>query len=98
LIRGRMFTAADRRETPKVVLINEAAARQFYPNQDPIGKPIGIGMGGFGERVEIVGIIGDVRFGNVDELPKPDVFVSYGQSPRRAGILFIRTTAAPSSI
>src|SRR5438093_2814315 len=52
LLRGRNFTNGDRGAAPKVVLINEAAARKFWPGGDPLGKPIGVGQGGFGDRAE----------------------------------------------
>ena len=38
LVSGRDFTAADRRGAPWVVIVNETAARQMWPNQDPLGK------------------------------------------------------------
>jgi putative ABC transport system permease protein len=46
LLRGRNFAATDRTGSPKVVLINETAARRFWPGEDPIGKPIAVGQGG----------------------------------------------------
>ncbi len=99
IVRGRDFSDADRRGGPKVVVINETAARTFYPNEDPIGKPVAVGQGGFHiGSAEIVGIASDVRFGTLEEEPMPDVFIPYLQAPRAAGMLFVRTTGNPTGI
>jgi putative ABC transport system permease protein len=98
LLRGRTFAATDRTGAPKVVLINETAARKFWPGEDPIGKPIAVGQGGFGDRAEIVGIVADIRYGTMDSAPMPDVFIPLAQSPRSSMVLFIRTTADPRTL
>jgi putative ABC transport system permease protein len=98
LPRGRWFTTADRQGAPKVVLISDAAARKFWPGENPVGKPIGVGQGGFGDRAEIVGIVGDVRYGQMDEAPKPDVYVSCLQSPRSSLVVFARTDGNPLAL
>jgi predicted permease len=95
LIRGRLFTKADRRDGPKVVVINEAAARQYFPGEDPIGKPVGLGENGFGERAEIIGIVGDVRYGQLEQPPGPDAYVSLLQSPQSNVYLFARAASDP---
>jgi predicted permease len=99
LLRGRVFTDADRIGTPKVVVINQTAARRFWPNEDPIGKPVAVGQGGFHDRAEVIGIVGDVRFGTAVDRPQPDVFLSYLQSPRSTAMLFLRAaTSAPAVV
>jgi len=98
LLRGRGLTTADRQGAPKVVLISDAAARKFWPGENPIGKPIGIGANGFTDSAEIVGIVGDVRYGQMDEAPKPNVYVSYLQSPRSSLVVFARTAGNPLAL
>jgi putative ABC transport system permease protein len=98
LLRGRWFTETDRQGAPKVVLISDLAARRFWPGEDPMGKPIGVGQGGFGDRAEVIGIVGDVRYGQVDEPPQPDVYISHLQSPRDSLVLFARTAGNPTAL
>jgi putative ABC transport system permease protein len=98
LLRGRGFTDSDRQGAPKVVLINDTAARRFWPGEDPIGQHVGVGQGGFGDRAEVVGIVGDVRYGQMDEPPKPDVYISTLQSPRNSLILYARTAGNPTAL
>ena len=68
--RGRLFTSDDREGTPRVALLSESAARQYFPNEDPIGKTITLGWGKGGpDRAggQIVGIVGDVKNDGLDE-------------------------------
>jgi putative ABC transport system permease protein len=97
LLRGRGFTAADRQDAPKVVLINDTAARRFWPGEDPIGQHIGIGMNNF-DRAEVIGIVGDVRYGQMDEPAKPDVYIAHQQSLRGSLILYARTSGNPAAL
>ena len=62
LVRGRWFTDRDRQGQPKVVVINETAAQQFWPGDNPIGKRIGLGQGGFRDGAEVIGVAADVRY------------------------------------
>jgi putative ABC transport system permease protein len=98
LLKGRWFTAADRKGTSKVVVINETAARRFWPGEDPVGRPIGVGQGGFGDRAEIIGVVGDVRYGQMDEPPQPDVYISHLQASRGSMVLFARTVGNPAAM
>jgi predicted lysophospholipase L1 biosynthesis ABC-type transport system permease subunit len=96
LRRGRNFSPADHLNGPKVALVSETAARQLWPGEDPIGKPMALGMNGFGQ-VEVVGIVGDVRYGAVESAPRADVYVSYRQSPG-GGVAFLRTSGDPAAL
>jgi len=93
VLRGRAFTGQDRSGGPKVVLVNETAARTFWPGEDPIGKRIGVGQGGFWDGAEVIGVAGDVRYDAVGTVATPDVYLPLLQSPRSGGILFIRGRA-----
>jgi putative ABC transport system permease protein len=86
LIAGRSFTEHDDENAPPVVIINSEAAHQFWPNQDPIGKRIGINYTGPGRRSdaaprlrEIVGVVGSVRHGSLDAPAAPAVYLPYLQ-------------------
>ena len=92
LVRGRFFSREDREGVRKVVLVNNAAARKFWPGQDPIGKPVSVGQGGFWEDTAyVVGVVGDVRYASLDSAATPDVYLSYFQSPRRRMMLMLRS-------
>ena len=98
LVRGRVFNAQDGVGQPKVVVINEAAARAFWGQEDPIGKRIGVGQGGFGEGAEVVGIVADVRYRAVETAVSPDVYLPLLQSARSGGFIFVKSRSSAASL
>jgi putative ABC transport system permease protein len=99
LIRGRNFTNHDRTGQPKVALVNEAAARAFWPNADPIGKTIRVGQGGFHEDgAEVIGIVGNVRYRTLETAATPDVYIPAWQSYQSRMRVFVRSGVDPSSL
>ena len=78
LRKGRAFNDRDNASAPGVVIINEMLARQFFPNENPVGKRIG--LSGATDWREIVGVVGDVRNYGLDEDVKPESYIPYLQS------------------
>jgi predicted permease len=64
LLRGRFFTEQENEHSPAVVVIDEIFARKYFPNEDPIGKRINLGI--IGSQPEIVGIAGHVKHWGLD--------------------------------
>src|ERR1051326_1416176 len=64
IIRGRVFDNRDRPGRPHTVVIDESLARQFFPNEDPLGKILAIQWGN--EPYQIIGIVGDVHQRSLD--------------------------------
>jgi putative ABC transport system permease protein len=98
LVRGRLFTDRDRTGQPKVVVINETAARAFWGSEDPIGKRVSVGQGGFNDGAEVIGVVGDVRYGAIEKSVGPDVYLPLFQSPRANGVIFIRSRTSSSTL
>ena len=105
LIRGRGFEVRDNREGPAVAIINEAARRRYFPDEDPIGKTIS-GVGGeYGplgrisnNRVEIVGIVSDVKYTNLAEAASPSMYFPLDQAPFRRMTMTLRTRGDPLNL
>ena len=93
LERGRMFAGTDRLGAPKVVLINESAARTFWATENPIGKRVTIN----GDTAEVIGTVGDVRQ-FVDSLAKPEAYLPYAQSPTSQMMIFVRAADDPLAL
>ncbi|MGH9163691.1 MAG: ADOP family duplicated permease [Vicinamibacteraceae bacterium] len=84
LRRGRLFDGRDRRGTLPVTLVNETAAREYWPDEDPIGRRITVGQPVLPDLAdptprEIIGIVGDVREAGLDVDPPPLVYVPISQ-------------------
>jgi putative ABC transport system permease protein len=99
LVRGRRLTPADREGTAPVAVITEAAARRFWPGEDPIGKRIRIhvGLGVREPQREIVGIVGDVSTKALDVAPAPAVYLPHGQYGAEFMTVFVRTAGDPAA-
>jgi putative ABC transport system permease protein len=95
LRRGRAFAATDDRKATSVVIINEAMKREFWPNEDSIGKRVSFDDGA--HWTTIVGIVGDVREFALDHPPSSEFFLPLEQSPQPA-TLILRTTVEPMSM
>ncbi len=100
LIRGRLFTDADRGGVPGsgVILISADLAKRYFPNEDPIGKTIETGWGGPGWPGQkfggtIVGIVGDVRQRALDGGQLPHMYMPYAQWPIDEYSVVIRSSA-----
>jgi predicted permease len=87
LLRGRTFTADDRRGAPLVMVINQTLAREAFRGEDPIGKRIACcepGPNGSPNWKEVVGVVGDVRAQGLDQAPEPEFYLPMLQAPAAA--------------
>ncbi|HKQ77764.1 MAG TPA: ABC transporter permease [Blastocatellia bacterium] len=94
--RGRAFTESDREGSPLVVIVNESFARNFYPNEDPLGKRIIIRNRP--EAIEIIGVVNDIRHFGPDQAPGPEMYVHYNQLIGEALPLVVRTKSEPEAL
>jgi predicted permease len=86
LLRGRDFTAADRTGSPEVMIINQRLASQLWPDQNPIGRH----AGGRAGNSEVIGVVGNSKYGNVREETLPIAYSAFAQAPFEDGTLEIR--------
>jgi len=101
LVRGRWFEDRDTMAAPHVALINQALAKQQWPNQDPVGRTIEFGnMDGDLRALTVVGVIGDTRDNGLETLPSPTVYTNYRQRPQGARQLSVvmRSESDPAQI
>jgi predicted permease len=94
--RGRDFDANDSATAPPVAVINETMAKRLFPSQDPLGQHVRMGPSPTGPWTTIVGVIGDIRHGGLEEEPQPELYISYLQGPPVAPFIVLRTSGDPS--
>jgi putative ABC transport system permease protein len=100
LTEGRLFTGADNPDSPKVVIIDQAFARQFFPGQDPIGKHIDVGWGEQGWS-QVVGVVANSKLESLDSSGRPTFYALISQKPELLKFLgfalVVRTNVDPAS-
>jgi predicted permease len=99
LVAGRSFTAQDNAKSPQVVIINEAMARQMWPNQSAVGRRIVTSITGIGplsrrlvpgNEYEIVGVARDIKNSSLRTAAEPAVYFAQHQFPSRKMHLVVR--------
>lgn len=93
LLAGRAFTDADNADAAKVVVVNQAFARRFWANQNPLGKTIVVGRGP--APSEVVGVAQDVRNRGIAADPQPQVWLPFPQIAWGDMNLLVRTAVPP---
>jgi len=97
-LRGRTFTWADSEGSLPVAIVNESAARQYWPDEDAMGKRVKLEDGSAPVWRQVIGIVGDVRQDSVVALARPEVYAPLLQVPVPYLALAVRTRAGPTAL
>jgi putative ABC transport system permease protein len=104
VVRGRNFTERDTMKAPPVLIVNEALARQYFPNEDPIGKRVAPGFSTLpvsddesGMR-EIVGVVADVKHQSLQGTSQPEIYFAQSQMPMSAMTVVVRASGDPRAL
>jgi putative ABC transport system permease protein len=100
LVAGRFFGPADTLDRPAVVIINETLARRYFPSVNPVGRRL---RDGGPERpdnpwMEIVGVVGDVKYSGLDAAAEPAFYLDYRQSPHTRRFVVLRAGSDPQAL
>jgi len=99
LRQGRLFNDQDIAGQPAVVIIDDRMAREYWPNQDPIGKRLR--RGGVDSKspwLTVVGVVGRVKHESLDSDPRIAFYLPHGQAPARALSVVVRTSTNPAQL
>jgi predicted permease len=105
LLHGRLFSDQDLEQTPQVAVINQTAARTYWPNQDPLGKRVRLplntrGLSGTDQPAwtMIVGVIADARTETLADAAIPQIYLSSYQRTSKDLAIFLRGQLDPGAI
>jgi putative ABC transport system permease protein len=98
LRRGRLFDEDATLSSRIVALINDTAARRFWPGEEPIGRLIEVVDYGRRKQAEIIGVVGDLRYGGLEGEPRAEVFLPHKQSPSATMTYVVRTRVDPAAM
>jgi predicted permease len=94
LRRGRYLTADDRRGSPHVAVVNEAAAQKYWPGQDPIGQHMTMNK----NDITVVGVVGNIHHLGPEIAPRQECYVPLAQGRQYGVSLVVRTTSNPMAV
>jgi putative ABC transport system permease protein len=100
LLKGRFFTEADTADAPGVVIINQAMAKKYWPNEEALGKRINFDDSD-PEKIKwvtVVGIVTNIRHRGLDVEPKPEYYLPHPQRAYREMILAVRGAQDPRAL
>ena len=97
IVEGRGFTVRDDEHAPDVLVINQALASKFWPNQSPIGKRIKIGYNNTGMR-EVVGVAANVKQHELADAADPQIYAPFAQTPWPFVVAIVRSAGTPESV
>ena len=93
---GRDFNEHDTPSSPAVIIINEAMAKQIFPNENPLGQKLVTGMA---QAIgEVVGVVADVHTASLTTAPQPEMFYPVLQRPENFTGILIRTDGDPAAL
>jgi putative ABC transport system permease protein len=99
LVAGREFGPQDGVGAPPVAIINETAARRFWPNANPLGQRLRFPTGnGFTPYHEIVAVVKDSKYGTLGEEPRPYLYLSARQNYGSRTVMHVRTAGDPHQL
>ncbi|MCA1659897.1 MAG: ABC transporter permease [Verrucomicrobiaceae bacterium] len=94
LLQGRAFNRTDTKDSPLVIIINEAFAKRYFPDRDPIGQQVMIDRPqNQAPPCEVVGVVGNTRHDSLAEPPGPEMYVPFAQDPSRSLDIVLRVSS-----
>ena len=95
VVSGRPFTREDGAGAQAVVLVNSTLATRVFPGEDPVGRRI---RPTNSQWLTIVGVVGSIRHGSLEETPRPEIYINYRQGPPLSPFVALRTSTDPSTL
>jgi len=95
---GADFTDRENERDRPVVIVNETMAKQFWPNESPIGARVRLVLDPNTVMREVIGVVGDVRSAALNQAPVPEAFVPQAQVPVTQFTMALRTAGDPAAL
>jgi len=100
LLRGRSFTAADRPNSPSVVIVSQSMARKLWPGEDPVGKRFKYDVPGYAAKdwLTVVGVTGDTARDGPETQPDPVIYYPVRQKVWDPQVMMVRVNSDPATL
>jgi predicted permease len=94
IVLGRNLLASDRATSPRVVVVNQALVRKCFGHVDPIGQSIEVS----GNKMEVVGVCGDIKYSDIRTPVLPTLYIPFRQQSEGSVFFALRTAVSPDSV
>ena len=99
ILSGRNFTDSDDDKALPVAIVDQTLARQYWPNENPIGKRVKSGpIQSTNPWLNIIGVVGDVKTDSLELQEAPHIYLSDFQAPAYNSVIYLRTAGAPGTL
>lgn len=99
VLEGRVFDPTDRTATTGLAVVNAALAKQVFRNEAVVGRRVRIGPPSPNALwLTIVGVVGDIRHTNLEQTPRPEIYLSYLQGPPSSPFMAVRVEGDPEAV
>ena len=99
ILAGRNFTDSDDDKALPVAIVDQTLARQYWPNENPIGKRVKSGpIQSTNPWLNIIGVVGDVKTDSLELQEAPHIYLSDFQAPAYNSVIYLRTAGAPGTL
>jgi predicted permease len=97
VLTGRTFGLQDGREAPAVAVLNAAAARELFGDEQPLGRRLGFSPEA-PDEFEVIGVVQDAKYRGIRESAPPTIYRSTRQAPLGRGTFVVRTAGPPGAM
>ena len=99
ILSGRNFTDSDDDKALPVAIVDQTLARQYWPNENPIGKRVKSGpIQSTNPWLNIIGVVGDVKTDSLELQEAPHIYLSDFQAPSYNSVIYLRTAGDPGTL
>jgi predicted permease len=98
MLKGRPILRTDTATAPRIVVINRAFERTYFPGEDPIGRRMRFVSYQTDRPFDIVGVVDDIQENPLDAVTPPTMYLSFAQDPEDGFWLFVRTSQSEESL
>ncbi len=95
---GRVFAPADRAAAEGLAVINDALAARIFPGEPAVGRRVRMGPNPDAAWLTIIGVVGSIKHSNLEELPRPEIYITHYQGPPVSPFIALRTSGDPAAI
>jgi predicted permease len=98
VLQGRVFTPADRTASIGLAVINAALAERVFRGEAALGRRVQMGPNPNAAWLTVIGVVGNIKHTTLEEMPRPEIYISHYQGPPVSPFMAVRTSGDPAAL